>query len=314
MKHDVVTIGMCIVDVFLKPVDELPKLGRAMPIEQMEMHAGGCAVNTAIALRKLGHTAAHVGSVGADAYGDYLQTQLSEHGVDIRGVVRDTETGTACCVMLLSREGERRSLLYYGAMSNLRADDIDRKVLHDACILHVGGLYHTPQLLGAPLAGLLQDARQQGQIVSVDAQYNWREPHHDALKMCLPHVDYFFISVEEAVDLAGSEEPSTIAAYFLEMGATTVVVKNGAQGSHLYDCSGGQYIPALPVDAQDTTGAGDSYAAGFLAAICRDKTAREAAEMGTATAGLCVKHIGTTTGILPYAETQKFYWDSQNST
>ena len=92
---DVVCLGILVADVIARPVDRLPERGTLALVDEIRVHGGGCALNTASALTRLGLRAAAAGKLGVDPLGDVLLGVLEQRGVDSRAVVRDPETPTS---------------------------------------------------------------------------------------------------------------------------------------------------------------------------------------------------------------------------
>ena len=97
-------------DAIARPVDELPPAGALKLVEEISLHGGGCALNTASALVRLGLTASVVGKVGADPFGDFVLQLLDERGVARCGVLQDEKVPTSATVVLVDSAGERTFL------------------------------------------------------------------------------------------------------------------------------------------------------------------------------------------------------------
>jgi len=139
-----------------------------------------------------------------------------------------------------------------------------------------------------------------------DAKGNWGK----VLDVCLPYLDFFMPSIDEAIQLAdGETDPEKIADIFMKKGAKNVIIKLGKKGSFLR-LSGEEKGNIYPIVGRekpvDTTGAGDSFCSGFLAAYARDVEVHECMMIANATGGLCCTAKGATTGIRTYEETLKF--------
>src|SRR5205807_6065774 len=134
---DVVCLGILVADVIARPVDELPREGSLGFVEQLVLRSGGCAINTATALQRLGLTPAVAGKVGTDPFGDFLLDVLDERGLDRRLVVRDPSVPTSATVVLVAADGERTFLHLKGANARLRADELDRDLLLSGRALHL---------------------------------------------------------------------------------------------------------------------------------------------------------------------------------
>jgi sugar/nucleoside kinase (ribokinase family) len=131
----------------------------------------------------------------------------------------------------------------------------------------------------------------------------------ELLAPCLPYVDYFLPSVEEAEKFSGETDPEKMADVFFSRGVSHVVIKLGKKGCYFRESKDaeGVFVPAYPVEnAADTTGAGDSFCAGFLFGLSRGMSMLESCKTGNAVGAHCVQTVGATTGIPPYETIQKF--------
>ena len=124
----------------------------------------------------------------------------------------------------------------------------------------------------------------------------------------MEYIDLFIPSIEEAIMLSGKEEPEEIADAFLAMGVKTVVIKLGKKGCFIKDSVGEKYfIPTYSkIKAVDTTGAGDSFVAGFLTGITKGMGLYESGRFANAVGTHCVMAAGASTGIKSYEEIVKF--------
>ena len=98
---DVVCLGILVADAIARPVDDVPPRGALELVDEISLHGGGCALNTASTLVRLGLEAAVVGKVGADPFGDFILQLLDERGVDRRGVSQDSAVPTSATVVLV---------------------------------------------------------------------------------------------------------------------------------------------------------------------------------------------------------------------
>jgi sugar/nucleoside kinase (ribokinase family) len=125
---------------------------------------------------------------------------------------------------------------------------------------------------------------------------------------CLPHLDYYIPSEPEASALTGCREPADIARAILAAGCKTVVIKLAERGAFYALPDGRQdRVPAFRVEhVVDTTGAGDSWAAGFIAGLHRQMTLHEAVELANATAAMDIACAGAASGVRPLEEVLAF--------
>ena len=305
---EVTCVGILVADVVGKPIDSLPGRGRLALVDRMELHSGGCAANTGIALAKLGVDTAIIGKVGDDGFGDFLVQRFEKNGMDAGGLVRDPDTATSATMVLVHGDGERSFLHYLGANATLRLEDIDFERVRNSKVLHIAGALVMPALDGEPTAELLRQAKAAGVITAFDTVWDATGHWMEKVAPCLPYVDYLLPSYEEARMLAGGlEAPEEIAQFLLDAGAKVVGLKLGERGAYVASADGSSFrTPIFPVEAIDALGAGDSFVAGFLAGVVRDWDLSQCARFATAVGASCVMALGATTGIKSFEETLAF--------
>jgi len=143
-------------------------------------------------------------------------------------------------------------------------------------------------------------------MTSLDAAWDSLGRWLQELGPCLPNVDLLFVNQQQAHMLTGLEDPLDGAKALHEAGARTVVVKLGARGCMVLSRGGSFQVPAFEVETLDTTGAGDCFAGGFLAAIQRGYTEVEAARLANAVGALSVRRVGAVAGLLSWEETEEW--------
>jgi sugar/nucleoside kinase (ribokinase family) len=294
-----------VADLVGRPVTTFPQ--PLALVDAMSLNPGGCAVNAAIALAKLGLPAEMIGKVGADTLGDFLIRELEAAGVGTGGIRRDARFGTSATMVLVRPDGERGFIHYLGANSGLVLDDLDFGLIRSAAILHVAGAFVLAGLDGAPMADLLREAKLAGVVTFLDTVWDASGRWMEVLAPALPYVDFFVPSLAEARMLTNFSGPAEIARALLDRGVGTVALKMAGEGSYVADGRGRVIeTPAYRVDVVDATGAGDAFSAGFIAGVRNgwplDRTARLANAMGA----LCVTAIGASAGLRGLEETLGF--------
>jgi len=303
---DILVVGNMVADLLAKPVEEMPPRGAVQPVPHLELQSGGCGANTANALARLGIDVAAVGMVGKDPLGDFLAEDMRSRGVDVSAVVRTDKALTATTFVAIHADGERSFFHHYGASAHFTLEDIEERLLDGVKIVHIGGFFSMPALDGPPTAELLRAAKTKGAITCLDTAYDSRGRWMEALAPCLDYLDYFVPSLQEARALTGMRTEREIAEFFLKYPLRAMVIKLGQGGCYLL--SGGQEwrIPAFHVQCVDATGAGDAFAAGFLAGILNGATPQQAGRLGNAVGALAVTKVGATAGVLDMQATLDF--------
>jgi len=164
-----------------------------------------------------------------------------------------------------------------------------------------------PTLDGEQTASILAKAQAAGVKTCMDTVFNDRlDDYMPVVGPCLPHLDMFLPSIEEAERVAGTSEPSEIVRRIHGEGVGVVVVKLGSKGSYVFGNGEEAFVPSYRVDAVDTSGAGDCFVAGFLAGQLRGWSLVESARFGNAVAAHCVQAVGCTAGVVGFDATRAF--------
>jgi len=303
---DVLCLGIFVADVVAKPIDKMPDRGKLQLVDAMELHTGGCASNTGYALNKLGIATGLMGKVGTDGFGDFFIKYMEDSGLDIRGIRRTTSANTSATMVMVSADGERTFFHYLGANAELCYDDVDFDIVKEARILHIAGAFLMPGFDGEPASRVLKQARDRGIITSLDTAWDSKGNWMRVLEPCLHYLDIFMPSIEEARMITGKQTPPEIAEYLLRYGIGTIALKMGENGSYVRTRDWEAYVPVYKVQTVDATGAGDAFAAGFLAGVSRGWDHREAARLGNAVGACCVTAKGASAGIRNMQETLEF--------
>lgn len=315
---EVVCVGILVADLIARPVDEYPHRGELVTVDELHPSIGGCAANTGIGLQKLGVSTSVIGKIGCDAFGDFVQSTLTRHGVQTDGVRRDAGVTTSATMVIVGGDGERSFIHHPGANARFEADDIDWQLLEGAKLLHIAGHFLMAKFDGQQCAQVLQRAKEMGLKTALDTAWDASGRWMQLLEPVLPHVDYFVPSYNEAWHCArgligGGEEidesPQAIervARAFQELGPRVVALKLGEKGSYVRADKEAWQVPAFKVASVDATGAGDAFAAGFLTGVVRGFDWPACAELGNAVGACSVTQIGTVEGIGSLIQTQEF--------
>lgn len=175
-------------------------------------------------------------------------------------------------------------------------------------IVFVAGAMLLTEFDGNPCAELMKKARAKGKMTIMDTAWDFENKWLPKIEAVIPHLDLFMPSYEEAVKLSGETDVPKIAAFFLNMGAKSVIIKVGKDGAFIHEPNGTEYT--LPTYLQykpvDTTGAGDSFCAGFIAGLAQGWDYRESGRFANAVGTHCILEIGASTGIVPIPQILKF--------
>ena len=305
MTPDVVCVGILVADAIARPVGELPEAGTLAFVDEITLRAGGCGLNTATALARLGLRVALAGKVGADAFGDFLLGVADERGLDRRGVLVDPESATSATVVLVDGRGERTFLHVPGANGRLRADELDPALVYSGRALHLAGALVMPALDGEPAAAVLAEARRRGLVTSMDTVWD-PAGRWDLVLPCLPHLDVFAPSLAEARAVSGRDEPEEVAAWLRDRGVAVAALTMGESGAYVAGDGYAGHVAAYRADTVDGTGSGDAFSAGLLYGILAGWPLERAARFASAVGALAVTAVGATEGLRDLDETLAF--------
>jgi len=299
----VIAMGVHVLDVLVRPVEEIPEGQGGQLVEQIRMTAAGSAGGTALVLAKLGARVLSAGAVGEDALADMLLSLLERDGVDTSLLVRRPGAQTSASVLPIRPDGSRPAFHVVGANATYGPDDAPWDVIAGAAHLHLGG----PEFMGGEAAArILSFAREHGVTTSADVLAPGDMGILEWIAGALPHLDYFMPNDEQAMGFTGADDVEGACAALLERGVGCVAVTRGADGVTLADADGVEHVPAFRVDAVDTTGCGDAFVAGFIRGLLDGRGRRDAAVLGCATAAQVAQGLGTDHGDYDLASVDAF--------
>ena len=304
---DVACVGILVADAIAKPVVKIPQKGKLELVENLSLFSGGCAASTAIDIAKIGLKSAIVGKIGNDGFGKFMQNSLNEQGVNTEALMVDNNSSTSASLVIVSKDSERSFIHCQGANANFVESDINYDIIKKSGIIFVAGVMLMEKFDGAQCAKFLKKCKELKKPTALDVAWDSTGRWMNVLEQSMSYIDYFLPSIEEAVELSGKKEPEEIADYFLSMGPSVVVIKMGQDGCYIKSKNGeSRTVPIYKVSPIDTTGAGDSFCAGFLSALCRGKSLYECGKFANAVGAHCVMAQGASTGIKSEAEILQF--------
>jgi len=252
---------------------------------------GGSAPNTLVTLALFGVKVALAGKLGGDAHASIYRERLSELSVTDGLKEGGERTGTS--IILVSPDSERTMNTYLGANREFGTDDLDEQRVAEAKYLYFTGyMWDTPRQQEA-VKRALTIARRSGTTIVFDLAdpFAVSRNREAFLELIREHAQIVFANGEEARILFENYAPGECAKSLGEL-TSTAVVKNGSRGSYVCERGRLQHIPVTPRKALDSTGAGDTYAAGFLLGLTEGLSAREAAEAASLLAGEVIMQHG----------------------
>lgn len=287
-------IGELNADLILQGLATVPVLGREILCENSDLQLGSSTAICACVMASLGLDTGFVGHLGTDTWGSVCETYLNRYGVDTSHVLRDESLRTGLTVSLSC--GHDRALVTHqgDTIDCLTADKLPAQPWDEFRHIHIGAFFLQTKL-AAGLPAFLTEAKSHGMTLSLDAGWQESQDWDNGLSKVLPYIDVFFPNESEACGIGGSDDVRQAARrVHAMMEDGTIVVKRGSQGA-LAVC-GDEIIEqgAYETTVIDTTGAGDSFNAGFLYAYLHNKGLAECLNYGNAAGAVSVTRMGGT--------------------
>jgi sugar/nucleoside kinase (ribokinase family) len=288
--YDLVVLGDANPDLVMTG-DVEPTFGQAERlVDEARLTVGGSGAIAACGAARLGLRVAFCGVVGDDAMGRFMRDELSGRGVDVSGLRTHPSVPTGVTVVL-SRGQDRAILTQPGTIAALDASQVDGGLLGDTRHVHVSSAFlQTALLPGLPT--LFDVAHAAGATTSIDPNWDPAGRWDGGLREALPMTDVFLPNETEVTRIARVDDAAA-AAHALAADVGLVVVKVGGEGAFaVRDGDEPLAVGPLPVEVVDTTGAGDSFDAGFLAATLEGRTIRGALAFAGACGALSTRAAG----------------------
>ena len=293
---DLVVVGDCNPDVMVLTGDVTPAFGQQEQIvPAVSLVVGGSAAITAVAAARLGASVELVAAIGDDAAGQFMLGELRRAGVGTGHVIVRGDLPTGMSVAL-SRGGDRAILTAPGGIATLAASDIPAELLASARHVHVSSYFLMEERLAPGLPAVFAAARDAGAVTSLDT--NWDPSGRwggTRLREVLAQTDLLLPNEAEALLIAGAPTLDKAVAA-LTAGGASVAVKRGGDGAVLV--TGGVRYQATPPAQQvvDTTGAGDCFNAGLIAALLAGRGPADALALACAAGAGSTRALGGTAG------------------
>ena len=263
-------------------------VGETLKQFRSTMAAGGSTANTVSGAAKLGIETGYIGKVGDDELGRFFENEMVK--TQVKPLLLKTATPTGCAQAVISQDGERTFATYLGAALELEPDDLKPEMFDGWDILFVEGylVFNRPLVKRA-----LEIAKSKGMTIALDmASYNVVEANRDFMEEILrDYVDIVFANQEEAHAFTLKENPVEAMSELAKL-CDIAIVKVGAEGSMLQHNYETVTIGPIPAQVIDTTGAGDMWAAGFMAGYVKGCSLLKCASMGATLAANIIEVLG----------------------
>jgi len=280
-------VGELCADIVVE-LDEPPQFDQVETlVRRTTVTMGSSSAITACGAARLGVPTALVGVVGNDLLGTFVRGELVRRGVDVSGCLVDGTTPTGSSTILTLPGGDRSILTATGSIGTVRTEHVPPEAAARSAHVHVGA-YFLQHGLHADLASWYESLQKQGITTSVDPNFDPSGAWDSGLGDVLAATNVLFCNQHEAMEVAGASTPQWAVRWLLDKmpDGGVVVLKLGPRGAAAFHRSDGDTLredalaPPVPGMLIDTVGAGDSLAAGYLAARLRGLGIGEALVLG----------------------------------
>lgn len=295
-EPEIVIIGASILDVLAYPADEEVFRTGSSPAEDIRLSVGGDALNEATVLARLGMKVLLETVIGSGKAGKFILDHCRDCGILLPADCVREDFSTGINVVLVSHDGSRHFLTNpHGSLRRLTLQDIHMPFPQSTKIVCFASIFVFPEIGPKELEVIFRTAGEQGKIVCADMTKRKKNETVEELAEALSYVDYLIPNDEEAMLITGENTVEEAAESLRRAGVKTVVVKCGSKGCYVCGREKCFWVPAEKnVKCVDTTGAGDSFMAGFLYALFQEKNLRDCARNGNYFGGKAVAVTGAT--------------------
>ena len=293
MPH-IIVMGDINVDVVFT-IPSYPLSGTEAVATSMQMHTGGSAVNTAIALAKMDMDVGFIGRVGSDSLAKQVLEDLMAAGVDCSAIQIDPKVSTGLIFIAVTVDGERTMFGARGANSFTQANVIDPAYFKNCRWIHLSSYSFLAQHQYETILTVLDIAENSPHTrVSLDIGTEPALRARSQIVDLFPRIDVLLPNEQEVTLLAKRPSIEDSLSYLLNgKGASAIITKRGTNGCLLAVGDKRAYVPSFDVKVKDTTGAGDSFNAGVVLGRLVGLSWESSAALGNALGGLVTMHDGS---------------------
>lgn len=282
----IIGLGGSTLDI-LTLVEDYPREEGVFYPQEISMQGGGPVSTALVAAARLGSPTLMLDAIGDDWVGAQILAEFAREGVDAgRVIIRAGERSSVSSILVRKADGGRAILYKKSSAADVKPEELPLDVLVQAGVLHLNG-HHAEACLAAACF-----CRERGIAVSLDG--GGHAGKQAVMAKLVPLSDVCIVARQFAHDFTGLEELHAAAESLLAHGPRLVGITDGINGSWFWQKDGGHFHqPAFCVpDVVDTTGCGDSFHGGFLAAYVRGLPVRECARVASAVAAFKTRSLG----------------------
>lgn len=295
-ENQILIIGAGVLDVLVCPVEEDVFRKGSVSVENICLSTGGDGLNEATVAARLTQSGKVrlLTLLGNDEAGRMLRGHCKKEGIELELSVEENDIPTSVNIVMVTKDGNRS--FFTNPQSTLRRlslEHIPETFPEEIKILCFASIFVSPLFGSKELAEVFKRAKRQGICVCADMTKCKNGETAEEIREALALLDYLFANHEEAQMITKKDRPEEMAMILRDMGVKNVIIKCGAQGCYVSGTDATGWFPAAAAtQCMDTTGAGDSFAAGFLCALSEEKNFSECIRWANACGSLAVEKVG----------------------
>ena len=307
--YDVTVIGPSVIDILAAPFDPEALAKGKRDVDQIRMSFGGDALNESVVLSRMGKKVQLISKIGADEAGRSIRKHLEKEKVSTKHVIVEQGLNTSVNIALVDADGGRKFLTDpHSSQRKLGLEDVLPMLDETAPIVSFASIFISPCFSIEKTEQLFSRIKAAGKTLVSDVTRPKNGETFDDLKFLFPYMDFFVPNDEEIFLLTGEKDPYKNVQMLVDAGVKTAVVKIGKDGCLIGTRDGILHVPAVAgVRCVDTTGAGDSFAAGLIAGLAEGRSIVDCARLGCAAASCSIEQVGATDGVRSLEQVMERY-------
>lgn len=302
-SNEIVVIGELNVDLIASGVSTGPVLGSEVLADDFNVALGSASAIFACGIARLGHSVTFVSRIGNDDFGHFCLESFAKRDIATDRIEIDVQSKTGVTVVV-STADDRAMVTFLGAIAELSLSDVPADIFRGHKHLHLTS-YYLQKSLQADFPHLLESAKAAGATTSFDPNSDPNQGRDEKVLEICRHTDILFLNEDEARLLTGVDEIEAAGRKLNEL-CPTVAIKLGAKGAIGFQNSSTARVEGFKIDSVDSTGAGDSFAAGFVHAFLAGGDLRKCLTIGNACGAFSASRPGGTDGQPDPEELERF--------
>ena len=289
-RQPVTVVGAAVIDV-IADAYALPWRGCDIELKQQGVNVGGCALNIAVALKRLGIDAGNALPLGQGVWAEIIRNRMAKEG--LHSLIETTQGDNGWCLALVEPDGERTFMSFSGVENQWNADWLAQLTIPPDSLIYLSG-YQLSSPCGELLVQWLEGLDRVMPFIDFGPRIG---DIPDALMArilaCRPLVSLNRQEAEIAAERFGlRQDVEGLGAQWVKRFAAPLIVRHDKEGAWYFSAQSSGCVPAFPTTVVDTIGAGDSHAGGMLAGLASGWSLADAVLLGNAVASWVVGHRG----------------------